>query len=140
MTNDEYYNTFLEHVASLETAGGEGTFCNTKIMKFFNLDPAKVDDVEKESECFKAIMFLLHSNVAEYGDLLTRLENNAIIGQDGYPLTVADAYHLLNRELLSNMRKCGRTTVNQNANQNRTGAGTLMFLQQILNTSLGKTA
>ena len=138
MSNDVYYNTFLEHVASLEAAGGEDIFCNTKIMKFLNLDPTKIDDVKKESECFKAIMFLLHSNSSEYGGLLTRLENNAVIGQDGYPLTVADAYHLLNRELLSNMRMRGRTTVNQNTNQSRTGAGNLMFLQQMLNAPFGK--
>lgn len=136
MTNDDYYNTFLEHAASLEAAGGEGIFCNTDIMKAFKLDPLKLDDVEKECEAFKAIMFLLHSNAAEYGDLLNRLENNAIIGQDGYPTTVTDAYHLLNRELLSNLRKRGRP--NPNPNQNRTSTGNLMFFQHMLNTPLGK--
>ena len=28
MSNDEYYNQFMEHVSSLELAGGKGLFCN----------------------------------------------------------------------------------------------------------------
>ena len=30
MTNDDNYNQFMEHVSSLELAGGVGLFCNLK--------------------------------------------------------------------------------------------------------------
>lgn len=103
-------------------------------MKAFKLDPMNSNNLQKEAEDFKAIMFFLHSYQPAYSALLTHLEQNAIVGQNGYPTTASNAYHLLNCKLITNL--CTKHLPGMDQNPYGMVAN-LMFFQHVFNDSLG---
>ena len=50
---------------------------------------------QKSKEAVLAMMFLTGVDKTQYGNLLLELENNNLKGNNEYPTTLTEAYHLL---------------------------------------------
>jgi len=75
---------------------GAHVMCSPKILNKA-IHEADSDEVEKETERFKAMCFLLRDDESRYRDLLEQSKKGVRKGRDEYPMTIADAYQLLLR-------------------------------------------
>ena len=92
-TNDAYLEQFKEYWATAEAASGQNCLV-PNIMKtskkYRNLDS------NEWIEATKALYFFVHSNRICFGSKVQEVSEGVVLGADNYPLTLEQAYRILN--------------------------------------------
>ena len=88
-SDDDYLKRFNSRVKNLELSGGAHISCSPKTLGK-DISLASPEEIEAESERFRAICFLLRSDEYRYKELLDDLKKGAYRGRDEYPTTVQE--------------------------------------------------
>ena len=97
-SNDHYIERFKSNVHTVELAKGGHIFCSHELVQCASEDDITDEEINRESEKFKAIICLRRSDDSRYKQTIEDLKRSVHYGRDEYPKSITAVHDLLNRQ------------------------------------------
>ena len=94
-SNDAYRKRFESQSMILDLVGGKHVMSSPTILGLMKYGNATAADIIKEEQKTKAMMLILGADPSRFQHLQDSLEEGVLLGRDEYPITITQAYELL---------------------------------------------
>ena len=118
--NDNYLARFKTNVAAVELTGGKHIFASP-IISGLPVHEMTPEELDKEVDKSKAIIFLKCADESRFGALSKRLREATYLDRDEYPTTLSTMYELMTKSCLNI-----QTSSNNNNSRNRRNGVSLL--------------
>ena len=94
-SNDAYRKRFESQVLILDLVGGKHVMSSPDILRLMKYSEITAADIIEEEQRTKAMMLILGADPSRFQPLQDSLEEGVLLGRDEYPVTITQAYELL---------------------------------------------
>ena len=127
-TNDAYRKRFDSQVLTLDLVGGNHVMSSPDIMRNIKTNTLSAADIIAEEQRTKAMMLILGADPTRFQSLQESLEEGVLLGRDEYPVSVTQAYELMQSTCPVIAKSSGRFSRFTKGGRFR-GGGNLSFAQ-----------